>query len=69
MEGAACVGLLKPLSLSHTEQRAWVVGLLSRCIWRVPTLMDYGEATLAQNKIFDPIKPENYDGYRSWNYH
>jgi hypothetical protein len=33
MEDAACVGLLKPLSPSPMERRAWVVRLLSQCIW------------------------------------
>jgi hypothetical protein len=37
MEDATCVGLLKPLSPSPTKRRAWVVGLLSWCIWREPT--------------------------------
>jgi hypothetical protein len=31
-------------------------------------LLDYGEATIAQNKIFDPINQELML-YRSMNYH
>jgi hypothetical protein len=34
MDDVTYVGLLKLLSPSLTERRAWVVGLLSRCIWR-----------------------------------
>jgi hypothetical protein len=37
MEDSTCVGLLKLLSLSPTERRAWVVGILPWCIWRGPT--------------------------------
>jgi hypothetical protein len=37
MEDTTCVSLLKLLSPFPTERRAWIVGLLLQCIWRVAT--------------------------------
>jgi hypothetical protein len=62
---------LPPPPLAHG--RLWWVGLGqgSRSSGAMRgRVKDYGEATLAQNKIFiHPHNTKNYCGYRSWNYH